>query len=180
MSNHVHLVLRPERSDSLALFLRRAHGEYSQRFNRRHSRTGHLWQNRYYSCPMERTHAWNALRYVDLNPVRAGLVTDACQWRWSSAKAHHNRATDEFGLLQMEWLEWRDWPDWEEYLQLSDPEQEAQLRKYTRLSLPLGSDGFIRSCEQSSGRVLATRPPGRPRNVSVVGSGGRLTPYPGK
>ena len=73
MTNHVHLVAIPERPDSLARALGQSHSRYAQRFNRRYGRTGHLWQNRFYSCPLGRTHLVRALLYVDLNPVRAGL-----------------------------------------------------------------------------------------------------------
>ena len=73
MTNHVHLVAIPERPDSLARALGQSHSCYAQRFNRRYGRTGHLWQNRFYSCPLGRTHLLRALLYVDLNPLRAGL-----------------------------------------------------------------------------------------------------------
>ena len=66
MTNHVHLVAIPERPDSLARALGQSHSRYAQRFNRRYGRTGHLWQNRFYSCPLGRTHLVRALLYVDL------------------------------------------------------------------------------------------------------------------
>jgi putative transposase len=56
------------------LTLGQTHGRYAQRFNRRYRRSGHLWQNRFYSCPLGRNHLVRALAYVDLNPLRAGLV----------------------------------------------------------------------------------------------------------
>ncbi len=62
MSNHVHLVVIPERADSLAVLFRRVHGAYSQALNPRRRRTGHLWQNRFYSCPMAGSHLWIGLR----------------------------------------------------------------------------------------------------------------------
>ena len=74
MTNHVHLVLVPERADSLAVLFRRAHGRYSQYLNTRRHRTGHLWQQRYFSCPLSESHHWVALRYVEQNPCRAFMV----------------------------------------------------------------------------------------------------------
>jgi hypothetical protein len=70
--------------DSLAVLLRRTQGRYAQYFNSRKCRTGHLWQNRFYSCPMDERHLWAALRYVERIPVRAGLTPEAGTWAWSS------------------------------------------------------------------------------------------------
>jgi putative transposase len=59
--------------------------------------TGHLWANRYFSSALDEPHLWAAIRYVELNPVRAGLVVDATAFEWSSARAHAALAED--GLL---------------------------------------------------------------------------------
>jgi len=167
MSNHVHLVLRPEREDSMAVLLRCVHARYAQRFNRRWGRSGHLWQNRYYSSPLERGHALNALRYVDLNPVRAGLVASARQWRWSSAQAHCSREMDEFGLLDGGWLDWCDWPEWAKFLAGARSEEDARLRRHTGQGRPLGSEQFLRRWEEISGRRLKVNPRGRPRKLPL-------------
>lgn len=74
MPNHIHLTAVPRALDGLALMLRRVHGMYARYFNVRTSRSGHLWQNRFYSCPLSESHLWTAIRYVELNPVRAALV----------------------------------------------------------------------------------------------------------
>jgi putative transposase len=88
MSNHVHLVVTPHNADGLALALRQAHGRYAIYWNAIHQSSGHAWQGRYYSCPLDRVHLWEALRYTELNPVRAGLAREAEAWIWSSAAAH--------------------------------------------------------------------------------------------
>ena len=64
----------PDEPHSLAVALRRTHGRYALYLNARRNRTGHLWQNRFYSCPLDQRHLWIALRYVERNPVRANLV----------------------------------------------------------------------------------------------------------
>ena len=66
----------------------RAHNSYSRYFNQVRGRSGHLWQNRFYSAPLGHRHLVSALRYVDLNPVRARLVERALDYEWSSARAH--------------------------------------------------------------------------------------------
>jgi putative transposase len=74
MTNHVHLIVVPEEANSLAILLRRVHGRYSQYLNTRLHRSGHLWQARYYSCPLSEKHMWIARRYVEQNPCRAVIT----------------------------------------------------------------------------------------------------------
>jgi putative transposase len=85
MTNHIHLIAKPAKDDSLAKALGRTHFLYTQYVNRLHRRIGHLWQNRFFSCPLGREHFWRTLRYVEQNPVRAGLVRKAWNYKWSSA-----------------------------------------------------------------------------------------------
>ena len=119
MPNHVHVVAVPERFDSLAKALGHAHNAYSRYLNAVGRRSGHLWQNRIYSAPLGRDHLLRALRYVDLNPVRARLAERAVEFEWSSAQAHVT-GRDPAGLLDME--EWRrlcPLGDWGEVLEES-------------------------------------------------------------
>jgi putative transposase len=88
MPNHVHLVLVPAGTDGLRAALAPTHRLYTAEVNRREGWRGHLWQSRFASFPMEEAHLHACLRYVELNPVRAGLVERPEQWRWSSARAH--------------------------------------------------------------------------------------------
>jgi putative transposase len=88
MTNHVHLVAVPEQEDSLAEAFGRTHSEYALALNQAEGRSGHVWQNRFFSCPMSGSHLLNAVRYVELNPVRARLAAVAWEWPWSSARAH--------------------------------------------------------------------------------------------
>ena len=88
MSNHVHLIAIPQRPDSLAMALKQVHGRYAAYFNALHASSGHVWQGRYYSCALDPPHLWAALRYTELNPVRAGLVAEPEAFPWSSATAH--------------------------------------------------------------------------------------------
>lgn len=88
MSNHVHLIVCPSEPDSLARTIREVHGEHARRIHRREGWSGHLWANRYYSVVLDPVHLWAAVRYVEQNPVRAGLVDRAEAYLWSSAAAH--------------------------------------------------------------------------------------------
>jgi len=73
MDNHVHFIVVPQHPYSLAKTSKQVHMRYSQYFNRRMGRKGHLWQGRFYSCPLDKIHLYTAIRYVEQNPVRAGL-----------------------------------------------------------------------------------------------------------
>ena len=84
----IRLVAVPDERHSLAVAWRRAHGRYALYFNARRNRSGHLWQNRFYSCPLDQRHLWIARRYVERNPVRANRVARPEQYDWSSAAAH--------------------------------------------------------------------------------------------
>jgi REP element-mobilizing transposase RayT len=88
MSNHIHLIAVPPEEDSLAILLRRVHGRFAQYFNARQSRSGLLWQKRFYSCPLGPGHLWTAIRYAELNPVRAGLAVEPAAYEWPSASVH--------------------------------------------------------------------------------------------
>lgn len=88
MSNHVHFVIVPGNRVALAGFFRDAHADYSKYFNARHGFKGHLWQERYFSRPLKTVHLWSAIRYAEMNPVRAGMVQRSETYPWSSARAH--------------------------------------------------------------------------------------------
>ena len=87
MTNHVHLIATPEDEESLAKTLGRTHLRYTQYINRFHKRSGHLWQNRFYSCALDEEHCWTGLAYVGAC-LRRGLLTSSrtrCERGWSVA-----------------------------------------------------------------------------------------------
>lgn len=88
MPNHVPLIIVPSHEDGLRQCVANTHRRYAARISARHKWTGHLWQGRYGSVVMDEAHLYNAFAYVSLNPVRAGLVKRAQDWKWSSARTH--------------------------------------------------------------------------------------------
>ena len=140
MNNHIHLIAIPCEEDALAVCLRRVHGRYAQYLNARRGRTGHLWQNRFFSCPLDAAHLLTALRYVECNPVRAGLVATPVEFAWSSAVAHGS-GKDQSRLLDMQF--WEDQGGlvfWQQLLHSEEDETEYQrLRRATYSGRPLGS-----------------------------------------
>jgi putative transposase len=155
MPNHVHLVAVPDEPDSLSVALRRAHGRYANYLNARRGRTGHLWQNRYYSCALDGAHLPHALRYVERNPLRASLAEHADQYPWSSAAAHLT-GHDPRNILDMGF--WRDQggaEDWRSLL--ATPEELLAIRLLQRGTFtgrPVGSAGFIDQLEAQMERTL--------------------------
>jgi putative transposase len=166
MSNHVHLVMIPSQADALARTLKHTHGGYAAYWNAKQSSSGHVWQGRYYSCPLDDADLWAALRYAELNPVRAGLVEAAEDWIWSSAAVHCGADAD--GWLAMD--EWRArWPglSWREYLHSEESETETMaLRQYTHTGRPLGSKEFVQGLEETAQRTLAPKKGGRPATAA--------------
>lgn len=150
MTNHVHLVVVPERSDSLAVLFRRAHGRYSQYLNTRRHRTGHLWQQRYFSCPLSESHHWVALRYVEQNPCRASMVRAPADYRWSSAAAHLREDKDRSGLLDMDfWSKAGGAEAWRQMHAAAEFTDQVQLlRRCTYSGRPYGGEDFVTRLEQ--------------------------------
>jgi putative transposase len=164
MSNHVHLVAIPSSETSLAKAIGRTHFRYTQYINRLHGRSGHLWQNRFYSCALDDDHMAAALRYVERNPVREKMVRVPWRYEWSSASAHVG-GRDRTGLLDLDaWQERWDPAQWKQFLQA--PEDEAiltGLRGSTARGWPLGSDSFLSKLERVLGTRVRPLPIGRPR-----------------
>ena len=88
MGNHYHFVLHTRRAN-LSRLMRHVNGVYTQTFNRRHGKVGHLFQGRFKAILVDRdTYLLELCRYVELNPVRAGMVATPGDWPWSSYRAH--------------------------------------------------------------------------------------------
>lgn len=170
MSNHVHLVVIPRREEALAKALKDAHGRYASYWNGAHASSGHAWQGRFYSCPLDVGHLWEALRYTELNPVRAGMIAEAAQWKWSSAAAHCGEA-ELAEFLDMElWRQHWSAARWREFLDAGETESELEaIRQCTHTGRPLGNSEFVKSLEQSMRRQLAPRKGGRPARPRVDG-----------
>ena len=172
MGNHVHLVATPRQVDSLAKAIGRTHWLYTQYVNRLHGRSGHLWQNRFYSCAMDAEHYWRAVAYVERNPVRARLVRKSWRWVWSSAGAHCG-GKDPSGLLDLSaWWRHQTASAWREVLTMGDEtESSAPIREGLTRGRPLGSDAWIARLEARLGRRLRPLPVGRPKKAKNAKKG---------
>jgi putative transposase len=158
------LIAIPQTPQALSQSLKQAHGRYAAYWNAQRSSTGHVWQGRFYSCPLDESHLWAALRYVEMNPVRAGMVAKPEQWMWSSA-ATHCGLTDHDPLLEME--RWRRrWTaaEWRDFMGNAEATADVyRLRRSTHTGRPLGTAEFVAGLEELTSRPLAPRKGGRPR-----------------
>jgi putative transposase len=156
MPNHIHLIAIPTDAASLSRALGRIHSEYALNFNLTKGRCGHLWQSRFFSCPLDREHFRKAIAYCERNPVRAGFVDEPHESRWSSAHPAHSSYSSAG----------------ERVIEFSDDEAD-RIRRATRVGEPLGSSRFLMELEQQAGRELRVRARGRPAQEEEEGKGDR-------
>ena len=100
MPNHAHLIVVPDSEDGLRRGIGEAHRRYTRRVNFRKRWRGHLWQGRFASYVLDEQYLLAAARYVEMNPVKAGLVRRPWRYRWSSAAAHLKGRDD--GLVRVD------------------------------------------------------------------------------
>ena len=110
MTNHVHFVCIPEQEDSLA----RTPFEILTIFQSKKKLKSHLWQGRFYSCTLDEKHLYAAVRYVETNPVRSGIVRKPQRYKWSSGRSHINM--EENFVLSQDCYLVKEIEDWLEYL----------------------------------------------------------------
>jgi putative transposase len=164
MPNHIHAVVVPRAEGVLSQFFAMLHRSYARRINARNDWRGHLWQERFYSVVMDEAHTLSAMRYVELNPVRAGLVESAKDWPWSSARGNLNLSQDPLirpdatrGFVS----NWRDY--------LAGPADDGELeslRRRIRIGRPDGDIAFMDSVEALSGRCVRKRKRGKQKKVT--------------
>ena len=150
LPNHVHLIGVPKTERSLKEALREAHRRYACLINNREGRQGYLWQGRFFSFPMDEAHTWNALHYIESNPVRAGLVERPEDWPWSSAVARTDSGHEWNAFLSPLPNHLADSPIG------GYTEQFAkEFARHESTGRPLGSDVFIKTLESRYQRSLA-------------------------
>lgn len=171
MTNHVHLLVTGEHPGVVAALMHRVGSRYVRRLNEDRGRTGTLFEGRYRACLVEsERYLLTCMRYIELNPMRAGMVDHPALYRWSSYRA--NAGIEPAGLIvpRAEYL--RLGASREErahaYRALFDCSIPSPLLDQIRLQLnkgcALGSIGFVESIERRTGRRAHVVEPGRPRS----------------
>ena len=158
MPNHVHFVIVPETDKGLARFFSESHRLYTRAINAREGWQGHLWQERFHSTVMNEHYLIAAVRYVELNPVRAGLCENPFSWRWSSAVPHLEGIDDEIVTVKpmLDRIS-----RWERFLDVVDMHEKADIiRQHGRSGRPLGGMDFVEKVEKLTNRNLQKKKTG--------------------
>ena len=161
MPNHVHLIAVPDCAESLCRAIGEAHRRYTRQINFREKWKGHLWQGRFSSFLLDEKYLLAATRYVELNPVKAGLVSTPEEYHWSSARAHLDRKDDALVTVKplLELV-----GSWRQFLcgDVSNDEYEL-MQRHERTGRPLGSKQFMEQLESQLERILIPQKGGRPK-----------------
>ncbi|MCI2425351.1 transposase [Candidatus Acetothermia bacterium] len=166
MNNHVHLLARPNREESLYKMMQGITLCYTQYINRKYEKTGRLWESRYHSCIVDREYyLWAVARYIEQNPKRAKIVKKEEEYPYSSAKAHIEWKRDD--ILGEELFNDNQRKDYIAFIRESITEDEIHRLKYaTRTGRPFGDDDFIKKMEKKLNKRFALQRPGRPKGQS--------------
>jgi len=160
MPNHIHMIAMPSASEALSKALGFAHRKYAMRVNAREGWTGHLWQERFSSFVMDESYLLAAVRYVELNPVRAGLVDHPQDYRWSSVKSHLNN-TDDVLVKVAPMLE--RVTCWSSFLEVE--RSVVEIKSHTNTGRPLGHNDFVSGLEKIVKRPMRPQKAGRKKLI---------------
>lgn len=160
MPTQIQLIAVPSRENALGRALGEAHRRYTRRINERNSWRGHLFQDRFFSYPMDETHLMNAARYIETMPVFAGIAPTPESYLWSSARAHIKGREDKLLTPEKPLLHFVS--DWMEFLQgLPQADDGKAIERHLQTGRPRGNDNFLDSVESMVGRTVRPQKPGR-------------------
>ena len=169
MDNHVHLLLTPARTDGLGRAMKRCGQLYAREFNRRHDRTGTLVQRRFHSSIVQSGRYFlEVLRYIELNPVRAGMVADARDHPWSSVHVPLGRVAEPMVRIHPEFERLGATGEaradaYSTWLAAGTPDERLKsIRAHLRQGRAFGNESFGRSVASMTGRPALLRARGRP------------------
>ena len=151
MTNHTHLVVVPK--DQVARAIGEAHRRYTRLKNVADGVRGYLFQGRFGSCVLDEMHLLAAVRYVELNPVHAGIVRSAEDYLWSSARFHLGLIPSDILVTNRDLLGLVG--NWGEYLGRNDETVDGRLLKAIRSGRPAGNEQFVQLIETLTGRSLS-------------------------
>jgi putative transposase len=158
MTKHVHIIVTPNKHSNLGRAIGETHRRYTRMINFREGWKGYLWQGRFASFPMDEDWLLKAAAYVELNPVKAGMVENAWDYRWSSVHAHPC-GRDADGIILPERL-LSTIGDWKSYLQEAQLGSSDSFEQHERTGRPLGTESFIEKAERLLNRELKKKKPG--------------------
>lgn len=163
MPNHVHLIVIPEEREGLAKAIGETHRKYTRMINFREKWRGYLWQGRFSSYLLDENYLLSATRYVLLNPVRAGIVKNPQDYKWSSVR--HHLGMEKNPLITDEPLN-DIINNWAEFLKEPPPAADIKLLKlHMATGRPLGNETFVQRVGEILGINLRKKKPGPKRGA---------------
>jgi putative transposase len=161
MTNHVHIIATPRKPDSMARTINVVHMRHAQNINKIHGWDGHLWKGRFFSTALDERHLWLCLRYIEQNPVYAGLVKKAQDYPWSSAAAHCGLQDDPLLTPGTGFdIELEEWDD--VLREVIDRHVVDFIKKRTHAGLPCGDRKFLVKMGKIAGLDFLEKKSGRP------------------
>jgi putative transposase len=152
MPNHTHLLAVPHAPDALAQAIGRTNLKYTRYINRKHYRTGRVWQNRFYSSIVDTDrYLWGVSRYIENNPVKAGLVACASDYPWSSAQHHLGDREDDLMKAGV-WLRREEQAEYRAFLDEEDQRLSRHISKATLSGRPICGERTLAILEKALGR----------------------------
>lgn len=160
MPTQIQLIAVPSRENALGRALGEAHRRYTRRINERNSWRGHLFQDRFFSYPMDETHLMNAARYIETLPVFSGIAPTPESYLWSSARSHVKGREDKLLTPEKPLLHFTQ--NWTDFLQgMPEGEDTKIIERHLQTGRPRGNDTFLDSVESMVGRPVRPQKPGR-------------------
>jgi len=160
MDNHVHILAVPKDKDSLSLCFQETNKGYTQFINARTGWKGTMWEGRFKSYPMDNNHLVAAMRYVERNPVKAGMVERADEYMFSSARYHVGKRRSD-PIVQDYDIGIQKWGEF--LLADNDPGRNKELEGSLNTGRPLGDRHFVEKLEATTKRLFTPNKRGRPR-----------------
>jgi putative transposase len=161
MTNHVHFIAVPKTEQSLARAFGEAHRRYTRMKNFTEGVRGYLFQGRFSSSVLDQSHLLAAVRYVELNPVRAGMAQQAGEYVWSSTRFHLGLVENDLLVTDGNLLGLAQ--NWEELLHRDDGSIESVIAA-TRTGRPVGDEAFLDRVKAVTGRDMRRKQAGRPKS----------------
>lgn len=166
LPNHIHFIVIPDKKSSMSRVFNIVNMKYAQYMNKKMEEKGHLWQGRYYSCVMDDLYVAIALKHIEDNPVRSGLVEEPWEWKWSSCAYHVGVSKPQISLTSIDTVVDMTPDVWRRYLMGRDRVTLVEnFVKHSILGRPLGSEQFIQELEKKLSKSLKVAPRGRPKKT---------------
>ncbi len=159
MTNHVHIIAIPKNKNSLSKAIGETHRLYTRKINFEQKVKGHLFQERFYSTPLDEEHFLYALRYVEQNPVKAYMVKYPWDYKYSSAKYRLNEVAEDKLLSNYEPID--NIINYKEFLE--ETTNDKIIEEKTRTGKPCGDEKFYDKIELLTGVDYKNKKAGRPK-----------------